>query len=27
VIVGLAFLLPIVYALVVFPRRDLAAPS
>ncbi|HEU5325103.1 MAG TPA: ABC transporter permease subunit [Candidatus Limnocylindria bacterium] len=27
VIVGVAFLLPIVYALVVFPRRDLAAPS
>jgi ABC-type transport system involved in multi-copper enzyme maturation permease subunit len=27
VIVGLAFLLPIAYALIVFPRRDLAAPS
>jgi ABC-2 type transport system permease protein len=27
VIVGLAFLVPIAYALVVFPRRDLAAPS
>ena len=27
VIVGLAFLIPIVYALIVFPRRDLAAPS
>jgi ABC-2 type transport system permease protein len=27
VIVGAAFVIPIVYALVVFPRRDLAAPS
>jgi ABC-2 type transport system permease protein len=27
VIVGLAFLVPIAYALVVFPRRDIAAPS
>jgi ABC-2 type transport system permease protein len=27
VIVGLAVLLPIAYALIVFPRRDLAAPS
>lgn len=26
-IVGIAFLLPIAYALIVFPRRDLAAPS
>jgi ABC-2 type transport system permease protein len=27
VIVGIAFVIPIVYALVVFPRRDLAAPA
>lgn len=27
VIVGIAFVVPIVYALVVFPRRDLAAPA
>jgi ABC-2 type transport system permease protein len=27
VIVGLAFVVPIAYALIVFPRRDLAAPS
>ncbi len=27
VILGVAFLVPIVYALVVFPRRDLAAPA
>jgi ABC-2 type transport system permease protein len=27
VIVGLALLLPVAYALIVFPRRDLAAPS
>jgi ABC-2 type transport system permease protein len=27
VIVGIAFVVPIVYALIVFPRRDLAAPA